>query len=147
MSQQTAVQCLTPEAGRLVVECVTTSLFQHYHLFQYLFEEQQSKLQIDLPVQSYNYHCICHMTLVSVFFSYLLHCVHLQLPVEVPPPRTSLCPPPLDEAMPLQLYERCLAPQPVVLDLQHSLSEETEVCVCIIVIMHVPVIMHYLHNM
>lgn len=50
VSQQTAVQCLTPQTARLVVECVTTSLFQHYHLFQSLFEDQQSELQIDSQV-------------------------------------------------------------------------------------------------
>lgn len=53
VSQQTAVQCLTPQTARLVVECVTTSLFQHYHLFQCLFEDQQSDLQIDSQVCIY----------------------------------------------------------------------------------------------
>ena len=46
---------LTPQAARRVVECVTSGLFQHHRLFQYLFEEQQSKLQIDLSV----YTCMC----------------------------------------------------------------------------------------
>ena len=50
VSNETAVQCLSPEAARQVVEFVTTSLFQHYRLFQYLFEEQQSDLHIELPV-------------------------------------------------------------------------------------------------
>ena len=50
VSQQTAVQCLTPQTASLVVECVTTSLFQHYHLFQCLVEEQQDEQQIDLQV-------------------------------------------------------------------------------------------------
>ena len=36
----------------------------------------------------------------------------IQLSVEVPPPPAAMCPPPLDEAIPLQLYERCLAPPP-----------------------------------
>lgn len=81
--QQTALQCLTPEIAKLVVECVTTGLFQHYRLFQYLFEEQQSELQINLSLQ-----------------------------VDVPPLPSTFIPPPLDEAIPLELYERCLAPKP-----------------------------------
>jgi hypothetical protein len=52
VSQRTAVQCLTPEAAGLVVECVTTGLFQHYRLFQFLFEEQQTEQLIELSVNS-----------------------------------------------------------------------------------------------
>lgn len=46
--------------------------------------------------------------------------------MEVPPPHTTLCPPPLDEAIPLELYERCLAPQPEMQEEQLE-SEETDV--------------------
>ena len=47
--------------------------------------------------------------------------------MEVPPPHTTLCPPPLDEAIPLELYERCLAPQPAVKDEEQLENEETDV--------------------
>ena len=50
----------------------------------------------------------------------------LQLPVEVPPPHATHCPPPLDEAIPLELYEMCLAPQTTVQDEEHALNMQTE---------------------
>ena len=55
VSQRTAVQCLTPETARLVVECVTTSLFQHYRLFQFLFKEQQTEQHIELSVNFFTF--------------------------------------------------------------------------------------------
>ena len=46
-----------------------------------------------------------------------------------PPPRETHCPPPLDEAIPLELYEMCLAPQTAVQGEEdaHLQGEETEV--------------------
>ena len=48
-------KCLTPQVARRVVEGVTTGLLQHYRLFQYLFEEQQSEHHIDLSVNACAY--------------------------------------------------------------------------------------------
>lgn len=101
-----------------MVECVTTSLFQHYRLFQFLFEEQQTEQHIELSVNFF--------TFSNILKSYFPHC--LQLPVEVPPPISTHCPPPLDEAIPLQLYEMCLAPRPEQEE-QPAEPEETQVLI------------------
>ena len=127
VSSETAVQCLSPEAARQVVEFVTTSLFQHYRLFQYRFEEQQSELHIELPVytQCHSSSYICSINYMYILCAFVL--ATLQLSVEVPPLPTTFCPPPLDEAMSLELYERCLAPQPPVQEETLPQTEETDV--------------------
>ena len=58
VSQRTAVRCLTAEVARLAVECVTTGLFQHYRLFQFLLHEQQTELQIELSVSFKKIHTL-----------------------------------------------------------------------------------------
>ena len=40
------------------------------------------------------------------------HYAHSQLIVNVPPDPTTLCPPPLEEAVTLDLYQRCISPPP-----------------------------------
>ena len=118
VSQRTAVQCLTPEVARLVVECVTTGLFQHYRLFQFLLHEQQTELQIELSViplapPPCTHHCF---TFCST-----------QLSVEVPPPVAAThCPPPLDEAVSQELYELCTAAQSTATEQEPPEPEEKE---------------------
>ena len=51
VSQQTAVSCLTPQTAKLVVDYITTGLFQHYRLFQYLFQKEPEDLGLNLEVR------------------------------------------------------------------------------------------------
>ena len=66
VSQQTAVRCLTPQAATLVVKCVTTSLFQHYRLFQCLFEEHQEEQQLDVQVHREG-QCVLDRHIITLF--------------------------------------------------------------------------------
>lgn len=54
----------------------------------------------------------------STIPTYMIVPFLLQLLVDLPPDSSSISPPPLEEAVPLDLYQRCMSPTPT------SLSEE-----------------------
>lgn len=51
LSRETALQCFSAEEAVLAVEYVSSSLFQHYRLFQALFSGTQGEQEIDSEVR------------------------------------------------------------------------------------------------
>lgn len=51
LSEQSSLRCLSKEKGQQVVEYIAGSLFQHYHLFEYLFSEEQQQDHISSRVR------------------------------------------------------------------------------------------------
>lgn len=51
LSEQSSLRCLSKEKAQLVVEYLAGSLFQHYHLFEYLFSEEQEQDSISSRVR------------------------------------------------------------------------------------------------
>jgi hypothetical protein len=49
-----SLKCFTNEVGIDVVWYISRSLFQHYHLYQYLFTGEQQEETITKRVSSYN---------------------------------------------------------------------------------------------
>lgn len=89
-SAQSSLQCFSSETAVATVQYMQSTIFQHYHLFQLLFSEQQQEEKLNEELQ-----------------------------IEVPPDPLLLCPPPLEEAIPLELYQRCLLPKSA----EHSTEE------------------------
>ncbi|XP_065919584.1 ciliary-associated calcium-binding coiled-coil protein 1-like isoform X2 [Dysidea avara] len=71
------------EQAKWLTDYIMTSIFQHYHLYQYLFTEVQEEERITL-----------------------------KLPMNVPPPSSSFMPPPLEEAIPESFYQKYVNPHP-----------------------------------
>lgn len=46
VSRATALRCFSPEQAVQTVRYVTSSLFQHYRLFEFLFTEEQQEEQL-----------------------------------------------------------------------------------------------------
>lgn len=58
-----------------------SSLFQHYSLYEYLFSQEQQE-----------------------------EIISQKLVINTPPDVTTLCPPPLEEAVSIDFYQRCISP-------------------------------------
>ena len=50
VSKETALRCFTKEQALLAIQYLSTSLFQHYRLFQLLYTEQQEEECINTKV-------------------------------------------------------------------------------------------------
>ena len=65
VSKQTALRCFSHEQGALAVEHLSSSLFQHYRLFQCLFSEEQELEEMSSNVSPRASPCRCAVVIVS----------------------------------------------------------------------------------
>ena len=61
VSDETSLKCFKPEHAMLTVEYITSALFQHYNLFEFLFTEQQ-----ETEILHSN---VCHLLIAYCIFS------------------------------------------------------------------------------
>jgi hypothetical protein len=97
---QCSLNCFTINVAQKCIEYIHTSLFQHYSLFEYIIHEKQE----DEPIL-------------------------VQLQACVPPNVETLCPAPLEEAVPEDFYNRLIKPpcsSPIVPSISSLTIEETQ---------------------
>ncbi|XP_011410551.1 PREDICTED: uncharacterized protein C10orf107 homolog [Amphimedon queenslandica] len=96
VSDQTCLKCFTPKVAMATISYIHTSLVQHYTLFEYILQEKQE----DEFIQT-------------------------QLLVSLPPDSSTLSPPPLEESVTEDFYNRLVSTAPAGSPSQTQLGSPT----------------------